>query len=58
MDGYRGIVYLSAMDYDPTDFYDYIDLNPGSKRTRLQSARARARDARIKRHYQMLNEGL
>lgn len=54
---YGGILSLSAMDYDPTEFYDFLTLRPGSKKTRLQSARARARDIRIKRHYQMLNEG-
>jgi hypothetical protein len=55
--GYGGILSLSVMDYDPTDLYDFLPFSPGSKRTRLQSARARTRDAQIKRHYQMMNEG-
>lgn len=52
-----GILYLSATDYDPTGLYDFLPFDSGTKRTRQQSERARARDAAIKRHYQMLNEG-
>lgn len=49
-----GILSMSATDYVPADLYDQLEWDYYRRtRTKMRSARARARDAEIRRRYEM-----